>query len=229
MFLGTKNRNEGTGTKNRNEGTCGCSPVPKTGTSVHSPKPPFWQIAKPPFCFLSNFSCVRRVFFASLAKKIFSSHYFAVHASNRIAHSRSHFGLRCSCYFRGRLKNPWKYPPKQACREIERERIKKKERYRERERESRATIRIWIEYSFQGPPKLHSGAAQQINVICPRNAENGDPKIRNRERPGKSGKFMVSETIPQKPLVRGIPGNLVWGPHFGDLGASSGGAEYGQS
>ena len=33
------------GTKNRNEGTCGCSPVPKTGTRAHSPKPPFYEAA----------------------------------------------------------------------------------------------------------------------------------------------------------------------------------------
>ena len=45
---GTKNRNEGTfgcspGTKDRNEGTFGCSPGTKTGTSVRSPKPPFYE------------------------------------------------------------------------------------------------------------------------------------------------------------------------------------------
>ena len=42
---GTKNRNEGAfacspGTKNRNEGTFACSPGTRTGTRVHSPKPP---------------------------------------------------------------------------------------------------------------------------------------------------------------------------------------------
>ena len=33
------------GTENWNEGTFGCSPVPKTGTTVHSPKPPFYETA----------------------------------------------------------------------------------------------------------------------------------------------------------------------------------------
>ena len=33
------------GTKNRNEGTFGCFPVPKNGTKVHSPKPPFSEAA----------------------------------------------------------------------------------------------------------------------------------------------------------------------------------------
>ena len=33
------------GTKRRNEGTCGCSPVPKAATRVHSPKPPFHETA----------------------------------------------------------------------------------------------------------------------------------------------------------------------------------------
>ena len=50
MFPRNENRNEGTfgcspGTQNRNEGTFGCSPGTKTGTRVHSPKPPFYETA----------------------------------------------------------------------------------------------------------------------------------------------------------------------------------------
>ena len=63
----------------------------------------------------------------------------------------------------------------------------------------------------------------------PQNAENGDPKIRNRDGPGNSGKFKVSVEFPQEALVRAIPGNSFWGPHFGDLGGFSGGNENGQS
>ena len=54
-FPKNKNRNKGTfGTKpertrvhseqNRNEGTFACSPGTKTGTRVHSPKPPFYDL-----------------------------------------------------------------------------------------------------------------------------------------------------------------------------------------
>ena len=39
--------------KNRNEGTKNRTTLPKTGTRVHSPKPPFYN-QKPPFCFLSQ-------------------------------------------------------------------------------------------------------------------------------------------------------------------------------
>ena len=40
---GQKRRNDGT--KNRNEGTTKETTVPKTGTSAHSPKPPFDKTA----------------------------------------------------------------------------------------------------------------------------------------------------------------------------------------
>ena len=59
----------------------------------------------------------------------------------------------------------------------------------------------------------------------PQNAENGHPKIRNRDGPGNSGKFRVSVEFPQIPLIRVIPGNSFCGPHFGDLGGFSGGNE----
>ena len=55
-------------------------------------------------------------------------------------------------------------------------------------------------------------------LLSPQNAQNGDPKIRNRDGPGNSGKFRVSVEFPQIPLIRVIPGNSFWGPHFGDLG-----------
>ena len=43
------------GTKNRNEGTCRCSPVPRTGTRVHSPKPRFYETALfPDLLFLED-------------------------------------------------------------------------------------------------------------------------------------------------------------------------------
>ena len=50
MFTQNENRNEGTfgcspRTKNRNEGTFACSHGTKSGTRVHSPKPPFYQTA----------------------------------------------------------------------------------------------------------------------------------------------------------------------------------------
>ena len=50
MFPRNENRNDGTfrcspGTKHRNEGTFACSPATKTGTRVHSPKPPFYETA----------------------------------------------------------------------------------------------------------------------------------------------------------------------------------------
>ena len=41
------------------------------------------------------------------------------------------------------------------------------------------------------------------NSPSPQNAENGDPKIQNRDGPGNSGKFGVSVEFPQKSLVRG--------------------------
>ena len=47
--------------------------------------------------------------------------------------------------------------------------------------------------------------------------------------PGNSGKFRVSAEFPQKPLVRVIPGNSFWGPHFWRFGGFSGGNENGQS
>ena len=61
-------------------------------------------------------------------------------------------------------------------------------------------------------------AAQHINFISPQNTENGDPKIRNRDGPGNSGKFRFSVEFPQKPSVRVIPGNPFWGPHFQRFG-----------
>ena len=33
------------GITKRNKGTFGCSPVPKSGTRAHSPKPPFYETA----------------------------------------------------------------------------------------------------------------------------------------------------------------------------------------
>ena len=66
--------------------------------------------------------------------------------------------------------------------------------------------------------RLLVGAAQHINFISPQNAENGDPKIRNRDGLGNSEKFRFSVEFPQKPSVRGTPGNSFWGPHFGILG-----------
>ena len=52
----------------------------------------------------------------------------------------------------------------------------------------------------------------------PKTLQMGDPKIRNRDGPGNSGKFRVSVEFAQKPLVRVIPGNSFWGPHFSRLG-----------
>ena len=40
-------------------------------------------------------------------------------------------------------------------------------------------------------------AAQHINFISPQNTENGDPKIRNWDGPGNSGKVRVSVVFPQ--------------------------------
>ena len=57
-----------------------------------------------------------------------------------------------------------------------------------------------------------------INFISPQNAENGDPKIRNRDGPGSSSKFRFSVDFPQKPSVRVIPGSSSWGPHFQRFG-----------
>ena len=50
MFLGTKNRNDGTKNRtmdpqNQNAGTKNGTTVPKTGTRAHSPKPPFYKTA----------------------------------------------------------------------------------------------------------------------------------------------------------------------------------------
>ena len=72
-------------------------------------------------------------------------------------------------------------------------------------------------------------AALHINFVSTQNAENGDPKIQNRDGPGDSGKFGFSVAFPQKPSVRGTPGNSFWGPHLVFLGGSSGGNENGQS
>ena len=73
-------------------------------------------------------------------------------------------------------------------------------------------------------------AAQHINFISPQNADNGDPKIRNRDGPGNSGKFRFYVEFPQKPSVQVIPGNSLWGPHFQRFwGNFSGGNENGQS
>ena len=71
--------------------------------------------------------------------------------------------------------------------------------------------------------------AQHVNFISPQNAENGDPKIRNRDGPGNSGKFRVSVEFPQKPLVRVVPENSFWGPHFWRFGGFFGRNENGQS
>ena len=60
------------------------------------------------------------------------------------------------------------------------------------------------------------------NCISSQNAENGDPKTRNRDGPGTSRKFRVSLEFSQQHVVRGTPGNSFWGSHFGDLGAFSG-------
>ena len=65
---------------------------------------------------------------------------------------------------------------------------------------------------------LRQNAAQRINFISPQNAENGDPKIRNRDGPGNSGKFRFSVEFPQKPSVQVIPGDSFWGPHFQRFG-----------
>ena len=46
-------------------------------------------------------------------------------------------------------------------------------------------------------------AAQHINFISAQSTENGNPKIRNRDGPEKSGEVKVSEEFQQKPWVRG--------------------------
>ena len=68
---------------------------------------------------------------------------------------------------------------------------------------------------------IYISAAQHINsdnCISPQNAANGDPKIRNRDGLGNSGKRRFSVEFPQKPSVRVIPGNSFWGPHFQRFG-----------
>ena len=56
---------------------------------------------------------------------------------------------------------------------------------------------------LQGATGLWVSAAQHINFISPQNAEYGDPKIRNRDGPGNSGKSRFFVEFPTETLNSG--------------------------
>ena len=74
------------GTRKRNEGTFGCSPVPKTGTRAHSPRPPFYE---------TTLLCPLEILPPKNLRKPRSVSYVSLHClENVFCHSDGSFSLQ---------------------------------------------------------------------------------------------------------------------------------------